>query len=116
DNAQQLGPTQRVAANGDERRGVAQSWNGSGEVCAESDSQGGDSTGVVNGEDHPAIQESDEVAVGFSQVEIRSAGLGIHRAELGKSQTAEHGDSAADHPDSDEECRCVKNRGNVPGS
>src|SRR5207247_8078993 len=78
--------------------------------------QGGNSPGVVNGKDHPAVKNGDEVAIGFAQIEIRSAGLGIHRAKLGESQTAEHSDGAADYPDSDEECGCVENSGDVPGS
>ncbi len=84
-------------------------------VCCRRDGERGDGAAVGDGEEHPAVEESDEVSVGFAQVNVLAAGVGKHRAEFGEREAGEQRNDAAKHPDQQEQHGMRQRAGDVFG-
>ena len=62
------------------------------EVFGEADCECGDGATLAYGEDHPAVEERREFAVGLAQEDILPAGFRKHRAHLGEGEARQQRD------------------------
>src|ERR1039458_1117829 len=85
-------------------------------VGGRSDREGGDGASVGDCEQHPSVEEGNQVSVGFAKIYVLAAGLGKHRSELGEGDTAEQRNHAADDPHQQEQHGLRQRAGNVFGS
>src|SRR5208337_4283789 len=93
--------------NGCERHASRRDGQHCAEVFRETDGEGGDSSALADGKDHPSVEKCWKLTVGLAQEYVLPAGLREHRGHLGEGETREQGDNAADEPDAEEEQRSV---------
>ncbi len=62
------------------------------------DGERGDGATVSDGEEHPSVKEGNQVAVGFTEVNVLSAGVGKHRAQFGEGNAGAERNQAAEDP------------------
>jgi hypothetical protein len=81
--------------------------NDHAEVVGESDGERGDGAALRDGEDHPAIEVSGELAIGFAQEDVLASGFREHGAHFGEGETGQQRDQPADEPYAKKEERPV---------
>jgi hypothetical protein len=74
-----------------------------------------DRASVGNAEEHPAVKERDQIAIGLAQIDILSPAVWEHRAQFGESDTAEKRDQSTHDPNSHEQHRIRQWRCNIFG-
>ncbi len=84
-------------------------------ICGGGDRKRCNSAAVGYGEQHPAVEKGHQVAVGFAQINVLSAGLGEHGTQLGEGGAAEQRNYAADHPHQQKQHGLRQRPGNVFG-
>jgi hypothetical protein len=70
-----------------------------------SDGESGNGARAADGEVHPTVKKGPELAIGFAQVHVLSAGAGEHGPEFGKSETGQQTDNSASDPHQKEQPR-----------
>ena len=73
------------------------------EVFGEAHGQCGDGAALSDGEYHPSVEESRELAIGLAQEDILPAGFGKHRSHLGEGEASQQRNQATGEPHSEEE-------------
>ena len=68
------------------------------QISSGRDRQCGNRSAVCHRKQHPAIQESDQVSEGFTQVDVLSARVWKHRAQFGECEGRAHRDQRAHYP------------------
>ena len=81
----------------------------------ESDDQSGDRAGFDDQEQGPPEEEGDDGPVGFAEIDIDAAGLGIDRGQLGDGQGAEETQDTSHDPDGQHQLRCPNGLGDIGG-
>ena len=82
-------------------------------VGGRGDGERRDGAAIGDAKEHPAVEEGDEVAVGFAQVNILAARVGKHGAEFGEGDAGAKRDRAAQDPDQKKQFRIGQRAGNI---
>src|SRR6185437_10754666 len=78
---------------------LRQDWKYFANVGGGSYGESCDGAAIGDGEEHPAVDKCDEIAVCLTQVNVLAARIGEHRAKFSKGEASEHGDHATENPD-----------------
>ena len=84
-------------------------------VSRRRDREGGDGAAIGDREQHPAVKKRNQVAVGFAQVDVLSAGVGKHGAEFGKGDASAQRNHSPKDPHQEKQLRVRQRPGNILG-
>src|SRR5258708_35757483 len=82
-------------------------------VSRGSDGERRDAAASPYREQHPAVKKRNQVSVSFAEVNVLSAGVGKHGAELGESDTGAQRNHSTEHPYQEKQRRIRQRPGNI---